>query len=121
MAKSKFNFNDLHIGQNIKTVHGETGEIVSLMSYSYINDKIQRESINRDGIILDLKPFKMDDVKHRGVWYCAVTIAVLDPKFPTPAYYLVGIDINEIEEIIQENVPEKQPTFLDKLKSFFRH
>ena len=53
MAKSKFSFSDIKIGDLVLTSNNQIGEVIALKSYAYLNDKILLEHNNQ---IFDLHP-----------------------------------------------------------------
>lgn len=79
-----------------------------------------------DKTLIDIAPFKFDSVRHNDIWYSVLTLAVPDLTVKNnPVYYLEGIDINEVKEIIhpedkfiqKQNILEK---ILEKIKTLFK-
>jgi len=60
----KYNFNNVKIGDRILTDDGKTGKVVMIRSYAYINDLVMRNAADIDTILIDLLPFKFDNVRH---------------------------------------------------------
>lgn len=113
--RSKYSFDDVKIGDTIVTTANETGVVVAIKSYAYLNDKLQRKA-DGNKMIIDLLPFANDDAKHKDVWYSTLTIAVKDKQVKEKdMYYLEGIDFIEIKEIVRD-MSNVKVTLLDKIK-----
>lgn len=117
----KFSFDNVKIGDKVLTTNNEIGIVVALKSLSYLNDKLQRKADKNPLTLMDLNPFLIDDVRHKGIWYSTVTIAVLDKTSKYERYYLEGIDFMEISKILHKDVEQLQQhtTLLQKIKNLF--
>lgn len=113
MARTKYNFSDIKIGDTILTTNNQIGEIIAIKSYAYLNDKFLRKTM--DKVNQETAPFKFNNNRQNGIWYSAITIAIEDKNTKYPTYHLEGIDFIEIKEIIK---PVKQDLSLtNKVKN----
>lgn len=123
--KLKYKITDIQIGDTIITTAGVKGEVVSLLSYSYLNDKFLRqqqyEKNNNEPLLLDLMPFKNDNIRHQGIWYQNLIISTCDPNAKKPVFHLEGVDISDIQNIIKPNsdIPIKK-SFIETIKGWFQ-
>ncbi len=118
MAKQKFSFSDLKIGDLVLTTNNKVGEVIALKSYAYLNDKISKKA-NKDKDKNNKKPFIVDNNRHNGVWYSAVTVMIEDENAETPTYYTEGLDFIEIREILNQK-PTHFQSILNKIKNYLK-
>lgn len=115
----KFSFSDFKIGDLVLTTNNKVGEIIALKSYAYLNNKFEKksnpENVNNDKS--EKEYFKVDNTRHSGVWYSAVTVIIEDKDANIPTYYVEGLDFIEIKEIIKNGKTPKT-SWLEKLKNF---
>ena len=121
MARTKYTFKDVKIGDTVITTNNTVGEIVAIKSYQYLNDKLARKANASQAMLIDLMPFNFDRVRHNDVWYAALTIAVQNESIKKPTYYLESIDLNEVKEIVGDPAEEnKKESFIKKIKNWFK-
>lgn len=118
MSKIKYNFNDIKIGDIVVTTSGDTGTVIALKSYAYLNDKFIRKSNIPETLLIDLLPFYNDNTKHKGICYATITIAVQDPNY-TKEYFVENIDFNEVKEIVRD-MNNVKVTLVDKIKKLLK-
>ena len=116
---TKFNFSDIKIGDLVLTTNNKIGEVIALKSYAYLNNKFEKKSNpeNTDEKEAEKPVFKVDNTRHNGVWYSAITVIIEDKDAGVPTYYEEGLDFIEIREIIKHDENKKESWF-DKLKNF---
>lgn len=115
MSKTKISFQDIKIGDIVLTTNNKIGEVIAIKSYAYLNDKIAKKS-QKTGILnenLD-QTFKFDNIRHNGIWYAVITVAIEDKTDKFPTYYTENLDFIEIQKIFNNN-PNKKNTFLNKI------
>lgn len=115
----KYKLQDIQIGDTVVTNTKSTGKVIAVCSYSYLNDRyIRQQSLNQgDPLLIDLMPFKFDETRHQGMWYQSVIISTTDNRSKKPIYYLEGIDVTDIREVIKADKPE---SLWQKIKKFFK-
>ena len=120
MSKTKISFQDIKIGDLVLTTNNKIGEVIAIKSYAYLNNKIAKKS-QKMGILdenLD-QPFKFDNIRHNGVWYATITVAIEDKTKAIPTYYTENLDFIEIQKIIKDD--EKSLTIIDKIRNIFKN
>lgn len=120
MTKTRISFQDIKIGDMVLTTNNKIGEIIAIKSYTYLNDKITKKSQKMGVIKEDLdQSFKFDNIRHNGVWYATVTVAIEDKTKSIPTYYTENLDFVEIRKIIKND--KKSLTIIDKIRNIFKN
>lgn len=115
MIKTKISFQDIKIGDMVLTTNNKIGEVIAIKSYAYLNDKIAKKSLPSEEAN-DLS-FKFDNVRHNGVWYATITVAIEDKTKDVPTYYTENLDFIEIQKLLKE---ESKKSLFDKIKNIFK-
>lgn len=120
MLKTKISFQDIKIGDMVLTTNNKIGQVIAIKSYAYLNDKIAKKS-QKMGILDEESDqiFKFDNVRHNGVWYATITVAIEDKSKSVPTYYTENLDFIEIRKIIKDNKSKQVEMFIKKLKNIF--
>lgn len=118
MAKIKYGFNDIKIGDQILTTTDNIGTVIAIKSYAYLNDKFFRKSNIPDTLLIDLMPFQNDNIRHKGIQYAVITIVIKDNKYDNE-YYIEHIDFNEIKEVVRD-MSNVKVTIWDKIKKLLK-
>ncbi len=120
MSKTKISFQDIKIGDLVLTTNNKIGEVIAIKSYAYLNDKIAKKSQKMGVLDEDLdQSFKFDNVRHNGVWYATITVAIEDKTKAIPTYYTENLDFIEIRKIIKDD--KKSLTIIDKIRNIFKN
>lgn len=116
MTKLKISFQDIKIGDMVLTTNNKIGEVIAIKSYAYLNDKIAKKSQKMGVLDEDLNQiFKFDNVRHNGVWYATITVAIEDKTKAIPTYYTENLDFIEIQRILNSENKNQKISFLDKI------
>lgn len=116
MSKIKISFQDIKIGDMVLTTNNKIGEVIAIKSYAYLNDKIAKKSQKMGGLDEDLvQPFKFDNVRHNGVWYATITVAIEDKTKAIPTYYTENLDFIEIQKVLNNKNKNQEISFLNKI------
>ena len=116
MLKTKISFQDIKIGDMILTTNNKIGEVIAIKSYAYLNDKITKKSQKMGVLDEDLdQSFKFDNVRHNGVWYATITVAIEDKTKDVPTYYTENLDFIEIQKILNNENKNQKISFLNKI------
>ena len=118
MSKIKISFQDIKIGDLVLTTNNKIGEVIAIKSYAYLNDKITKKSQKMEILDEDLdQSFKFDNIRHNGVWYATITVAIKDKTKVIPTYYTENLDFIEIQKIIKDD--KKPLTIIDKIRNIY--
>lgn len=122
MTKTKISFQDIKIGDLVLTTNNKIGEVIAIKSYAYLNDKIAKKSQKMGVLDEDLdQSFKFDNVRHNGVWYATITVAIEDKTKDVPTYYTENLDFIEIQKIVKDEKTKNTKSFIKKLKNILWH
>ena len=114
MSKTKISFQDIKIGDLVLTTNNKIGEVIAIKSYAYLNDKIAKKSQKMGVLDKDLdQTFKFDNVRHNGIWYATITVAIEDKAKEVPTYYTENLDFIEIRKVL--NNEKSKISFLNKI------
>ena len=114
MSKTKISFQDIKIGDMVLTTNNKIGEVIAIKSYAYLNDKIAKKSQKMGVLDKDLdQTFKFDNVRHNGIWYATITVAIEDKAKEVPTYYTENLDFIEIRKVL--NNEKSKISFLNKI------
>ena len=114
MSKIKISFQDIKIGDLVLTTNNKIGEVIAIKSYAYLNDKIAKKSQKMGVLDKDLdQTFKFDNVRHNGIWYATITVAIEDKAKEVPTYYTENLDFIEIRKVL--NNEKSKISFLNKI------
>lgn len=116
MLKTKISFQDIKIGDMVLTTNNKIGEVIAIKSYAYLNAKIAKKSQKMRVLEDDLdQSFKFDNVRHNGIWYATITVAIEDKSKNVPTYYTENLDFIEIQRVLNNKNKNQKTSLLNKI------